>query len=259
MKYSVVITAYNGVENSIRCLKSLYQFSKSNEFECIFIDDGSTDETKVKLKEFQKEHNGLIVISHSTNRGPIIRRNEGIKKAQGEYIVFLDNDTQCIGDILSLMYTKISTLPHAGIVGMCGVFLPNMHNSYHIHNSQIKNDIQVNAVPTYCMMTSKKVIEAGVLFDEKLGFMQHEDIDFCLQASQHDFFIYTIPNIPLIHFEHGSRSSYKNRYEKDFTDNWQYLISKWGKYYTAKENTTPLYREVSLSKEIPHAKFYDFK
>lgn len=258
MKYSIVITAHNGIKNSINCLESLYSFSKHDEFECIFINDGSTDETELQLAKFKKTHNNLTVISHSRNRGPIIRRNEGINIAKGEYIVFLDNDTKCMGDILSVMYTKISALPYAGIVGMCGVFLPNMHNSYHMHSSQIKKDVQADAVPTYCMMVSKQVIKTGVRFDEKLRFMQHEDVDFCLQASAHNFFTYSVSDVPLIHLEHGSQSSYKDRYEQDFERNWQYLIDKWNKYYSIKRKISLPHRKSILSKEIPYAKFYDF-
>jgi glycosyltransferase involved in cell wall biosynthesis len=258
MRYSVIITAYNGIANSLRCLESLYQFSENSTFECIFINDGSTDETELKLNEFKKNHKSLIVISHVDNKGPIVRRNEGIKEAQGEYIVFLDNDTQCTGDILSTMHKKISSLPNAGIVGMCGIFLPDMHNSYHIHASQVKRDIQVDAVPTYCMMVSRKVIEEGIRFDEVLHFMQHEDVDFCLQASAHNFLIYSLSDIPLTHFEHGSRISYKNRYEKDFTYNWQYLIHKWKEYNSQKTNKSLPHMKAILSKNIPNAKFYDF-
>lgn len=258
MKYSAIITTYNGARYTTECLSSLYAHVPTTvEFECIVINDGSTDNTASLLEILKTKYHNLVIISHTENKGPIVRRNEGIRIAKGEYLLFLDNDTVWTGNVFFLLEEKIKSLPRAGIVGMCGIFLPDMNNSYHIHASLIENDLTVQAVPSYCMMVSRRVIQGHVLFDEKMHFMQHEDIDFCLQSLEKGYKIYAIAHVPLIHREHGTFNHYKDTYQTDFEQNWQYLIKKWSMNKMFPQKITLPLLNYKASKKIDRACFYD--
>ena len=258
MKYSIIIASYNGALNTKECLVSIYKNCKSPEdFECMVIDDGSTDETKSMIQELQLKYTNLIYIRHAQNKGPIIRRNEGIQKAKGDFLLFLDNDTVFQGNVLSQLENKLATLPDAGIIGMCGIFIPDMAHSYHIHQSNIETDLSVQAVPSYCMMVSRELINKNIMFDERIHFMQHEDIDFCLQAQDKNYAVYAVPHIVLIHKEHGTFDYYKDTYDSDFENNWIYLMKKWqgSKIFSQTIQLPPL--KIKESKKISGATFFD--
>ena len=85
---SIVILNYNGKEYIFDCINSVFKTTGCN-FEVILIDNNSTDQSSDYCKEKFPE---LILIKNEKNLG-MAARNLGIKKAQGNYIVFLDADT----------------------------------------------------------------------------------------------------------------------------------------------------------------------
>ena len=88
MKFSIIITAYN-TENYIeKCLLSVFNQSYQN-YEIIFVNDGSTDKTLQIAKKFK---NDKMLIINQTNKGISYSRNIAVKKAKGDYILFLDSD-----------------------------------------------------------------------------------------------------------------------------------------------------------------------
>lgn len=90
-KISVIITTYNRKYEVRRALDSVYAQTKA-PFEIILVDDCSEDGTKEYVDSFQFE--GLKYFLMPTRLGPGAARNYGIRKAQGEYLAFLDSDNE---------------------------------------------------------------------------------------------------------------------------------------------------------------------
>ena len=107
------------------------------------------------------------------------------------------------------------------------------------------------------MMVSRDVIGTNILFDERLHFMQHEDVDFCLQVLNKGFSVYAVPHIPLVHKEHGTFNYYKYTYDSDFEQNWTYLMNKWGRNKLLFENVIIPSLTQKESKKTLNATFYD--
>jgi glycosyltransferase involved in cell wall biosynthesis len=84
---SVVIPTYNSDKFIAQAVQSVLE-QTYRSFELIVVDDGSTDETKDVLCQF----NNSIRYHYQKNSGPSSTRNAGIKMAEGEYISFLDAD-----------------------------------------------------------------------------------------------------------------------------------------------------------------------
>lgn len=100
---SIIIPAYNCELTVESCIKSaLNQTYK--EIEVVLIDDGSNDRTLEIVKEIQQLDDRLIIISRE-NRGIAYTRNEGIQKAKGEYICFLDSDDWMYPEMISRLLT----------------------------------------------------------------------------------------------------------------------------------------------------------
>jgi glycosyltransferase involved in cell wall biosynthesis len=88
--FSIIIPVYN-VEDYIRsCIDSVLSQTFA-DYECILVDDGSTDNSPAICDEYAAKYPHIKVI-HGQNKGLSGARNGGIKESTGEYIVFLDSD-----------------------------------------------------------------------------------------------------------------------------------------------------------------------
>ena len=90
---SVIIPVYNSVEYLDECVASVVKQSVKN-WECILVDDGSSDGSERKCDEWAVKDNRIIVI-HQKNAGVSIARNVGIDCSKGDYLYFLDSDDWC--------------------------------------------------------------------------------------------------------------------------------------------------------------------
>ena len=87
---SLVVPVYNG-EKYIDKFYELVERQTYKNMEVIFVDDGSNDNSLLKLKEVAKRDKRVRVYEKS-NGGPSSARNYGILKAEGDYIAFADVD-----------------------------------------------------------------------------------------------------------------------------------------------------------------------
>ncbi|RAP51827.1 MAG: hypothetical protein BZ133_02265 [Methanosphaera sp. SHI613] len=102
-KISIIIPVYNKERFLDKCLQSILAQS-FNDYEVICVDDGSTDLSLSILNEYAKDNSNFKVFSKE-NEGPGSARNYGLKKATGEYILFLDADDWIESDTLDKLYT----------------------------------------------------------------------------------------------------------------------------------------------------------
>jgi len=93
MNCSIIIPTYNRLEYLKKCIKSLLKLDYEN-YEIIIIDDASTDGTWKYLNAL--ENNKIKIFRNNENLGPSITRNNGVKIAKYDIIVFTDDD--CLVD-----------------------------------------------------------------------------------------------------------------------------------------------------------------
>lgn len=93
IKISIIIANYNGEKFLEACLNSIYK-EKNKAFEVIIVDDNSQDNSISLLKKNLKWYSNLSLIENKRSRGAAESRNIGVKKSKGEYLFFLDYDTQ---------------------------------------------------------------------------------------------------------------------------------------------------------------------
>lgn len=92
INFSIIIANYNGEKYLPDCLSSIIK-TDYNNYEVILIEDGSTDKSLEIVKSFKKRFD-FTIIQNGKNLGLVKSRNKATKKAKGEIVVFLDNDTK---------------------------------------------------------------------------------------------------------------------------------------------------------------------
>lgn len=93
MLVSFIIPSYNSAQTVTRCLDSIYSLPlKPQEFEIIFIDDCSTDNTCEIVTAYQSNHPNITLLRQPNNNRQGAARNRGVSVAKGEYISFVDCD-----------------------------------------------------------------------------------------------------------------------------------------------------------------------
>ena len=91
---SIIIPTYNSSDYITETLTKLEKQTYPN-FEIVIVNDGSKDNTSNVLREYGLTHSRLIIINKE-NGGVSSARNTGIRKAQGQFICFMDDDDEII-------------------------------------------------------------------------------------------------------------------------------------------------------------------
>lgn len=183
---SIIIPFYN-VENYIeRCINSV-KAQTFTEFECILIDDKSTDSTFLKAKEAIGTDLRFRIIQHKENKRQGGARNTGLDNAKGDWITFLDSDDLWQPNYLERMYEEAL---NSGVdIVVCQMKKINDQNQVFdfkqlsitgiYTNQQELIDIFIEH-PTTCNKLYKKEIWTRLRFPENLF---QEDLATCFQTA----------------------------------------------------------------------------
>ena len=167
--FSVVVPVFN-VENYIdRCVQSIVN-QTFRSYECIFIDDGSTDGSGKILDEYATKYSFVKVI-HQENKGVSAARNKGIAECIGRYIVFVDSDDFIELDALEQFYLCAKNLNFPDII-ICGY--KELHKKYIKEINYYDTDFEIirkNYLtetwgPSVCNKCFKKFLFDDMLFPE---------------------------------------------------------------------------------------------
>lgn len=97
MKYSIVIPIYNeeeSIKEMYRRVKRVMDTIAPDDFEIVFVNDGSTDKTKERMLELMKADGNVKGISFRKNMGKAAALSIGFEKSRGDYVITMDGDLQ---------------------------------------------------------------------------------------------------------------------------------------------------------------------
>ena len=106
-KISVLVPVYNVEPYLQRCIDSVLN-QDFTDWELILVDDGSPDRCPEICDRNAAEHPDQIKVVHKENGGLVSARLAGFRKAQGEYLIFLDSDDYLYPHAISVLYNKIA-------------------------------------------------------------------------------------------------------------------------------------------------------
>ncbi|KAG9227930.1 nucleotide-diphospho-sugar transferase [Amylocarpus encephaloides] len=118
---SVVVPSFNAGLYLRDCVSSIRENSAGVEVEVIIVDDGSTDDTSIRVLSDLGSEPDLKIIRHEKNLGVQVARNNGLKAASGDYVLCVDADDVLLpilghGSFLSEATRILSTDHHIAFV-----------------------------------------------------------------------------------------------------------------------------------------------
>lgn len=268
---SIVIGNKDHAEDLKRCLTSVFEKSTWENYEIIVVENGSTDEATFRYyREVAagpyKDRVHIVKYEYAPGETFNYSRinNFGASRAQGDYILLLNNDTEVISvnwmeellmyaqrpDVAcagAKLYFPDKTIQHAGIV----IGLGAHRTAGHTHYRQRRENLgymgrlcyaqDVSAVTGACLMVKKSIWEELGGLDESFA-VSLNDVDFCLRARQKNYLNVFTPFAELYHYESASRGSdvdgtsnaNAKRYDAEaehFRSRWKEVIAAGDPYY----------------------------
>ena len=91
MRFSILIPVYNVEKYLPRCMETVMA-QTFTDFEVLLVNDGSTDGSGAICDRYAKEYPDKVRVFHKENEGLLLTRRYSLKRAQGEYMIFVDSD-----------------------------------------------------------------------------------------------------------------------------------------------------------------------
>lgn len=125
-KISIIVPVYNVELYLSRCLDSIINQTYTN-FECILIDDGSTDRSGDICDKYVSIDSRFVVV-HKKNEGLSVARNIALTKVTGRFISFVDSDDYILPEYLKIMIEQMES--HNADIVKCDYFSGDMTQNY---------------------------------------------------------------------------------------------------------------------------------
>ena len=211
---SIIIPVYNQVEATLSCLKSILKETSGINYEVIIVDDNSSGHTARCLERVK----GLHVLTHDFNTGFLPSCNEAAATARGEYLLFLNNDTEVTNDWLTAMLRVFKQRSDAGLVGAKLVYPDgrlqeaggimwrdasgvNVGKGDHSDKPEYNFLREVDYCSGACILIRKDLFDTLGGFDPLYAPAYYEDVDLAFKVRKAGKKVYYQPHSTIIHHE----------------------------------------------------------
>lgn len=215
-KISVCVPVYNAAPFIADTIASVLR-QDMDDFELLLLDDASTDDSGVIIKNFDDRR--IRLFRHDYNQGIAASRNFLVEQARGEYIAVLDNDDICLPDRLRLQAAFLDSHPDIAMVGSWfELFAPSTvvwwrrrlvnlgwvwcHPLFPTWQDAKKGNVIMHPTAMYRRQT---FADCGINYDSR--YTPAEDYDLVVQALAAGLKIANIPQVLLRYNLHGANCS----------------------------------------------------
>ena len=251
----IILTAYKSPDLFWACLHSIVERSSYKNYEILFVDNSRGSLPLQELKQLIPKEILYKTIEYQETFNFSRMNNLAVKQANGDFLVFLNDDTEVIspewiesmlehaqrpevGVVGTKLLYQDDTIQHAGVIVVdtgCGArhafrFASKDAEGYHSFLNVTRN---YSAVTFACVMVSKKVFLDLDGLDENLR-VEGNDFDYCLRAIAKGYLVVWTPFAILYHRELTSRKITNYRDDIDYLwGRWRHVLEKGDPYYNA--------------------------
>ncbi|MFJ5964372.1 glycosyltransferase [Bacillus sp. NPDC093026] len=238
-KTSIVMLTYNELHLTKKCIDSIKQHTPSEQYELIIVDNASTDGTKEYIRELED----VIVIENEENQGFAKGCNQGAKRATGDSILFLNNDTMVTENWLPPLIEALFDSDRIGMVGPVSNYVsgPQMVQPSYTDVDQLPSFAKeytaarkgqrtyVHRLVGFCLLVKRELIEDVGLFDERFVYGSFEDDDLCLRSLLKGYQLQIVHDSFVHHHGHATfHANQDTNISTLFAENRHRFLEKWG-------------------------------
>jgi|GEM_PF-291213 len=239
---SIIILNLNGAKHIHDCIESLRRYTKPS-YEIIVVDNGSTDDSLDYLRSLPY----VKLIENKVNVGVGLGRNQGLAVADGEYIVFLDNDTIVTDAWLDrfINYAKAETSigmigPRSNYVSGPQIVPEAKYASYEEMQAfsadwASRNRMQATLVGRlvgFCQFIRRSVIKKIGGTEPAFGLWGWDDDDLSLRAQLAGFKLAMANEIYIHHTGSQTSKTADLNYNELLVEKWEIFRQKWAFSWT---------------------------
>lgn len=242
-KISIIILSYDNLDYTKLCLASVENNTAYPNYEMIIVDNGSQKETVTFIKEFASGHPNVKLHLNEKNLGFAKANNQGFRQSDGDYIVFLNNDTIVTPGWLHRLLHHLKQHPEGGMVGPVTNDIGN-EAKIDVNYSEL-SDIQnfatfrakdywgksfsIKVLALYCCMISRELFTSVGGLDERYEIGMFEDDDLSMKVRQKGLDLRCAEDVFIHHFHGVSLNKLAEEdYQKIFEENKRKFEKKWG-------------------------------
>jgi len=194
MKVSVIVPAYNASKTIDLCLRSILKQDFS-DYEVIVVDDGSTDDTREKVKKYP------VRLITNAQGGVSAARNAGFKASKGDILIFVDSDCVAKKDLIAkliepLKDSKIGVTQAWWEVANEGRLVPAL--IFKTYEYFTRNLEYPDFLWSYCFAIRRELLKKLGMFD--VVWKRVEDMDFSYKVIKEGYKIYLMKEVRVGHF-----------------------------------------------------------
>lgn len=259
-KISIIIPNKDHIDDLKKCMTSIQKKSVYSNYEFIIIENNSIEEKTFEYyKALETSYPEVKVVYWDGEFNYSAINNFGVRSATGEYLLFLNNDTEMINETALSEMLGICMRPEVGAVGAklyyeddtiqhAGIVIGFANYAGHVHIGVKREDCgymvrarincNYSAVTAACLMTKKALFEQVGGFDEQF-VVACNDVDYCLKIRKEEKLIVYNAFSEWYHYESKSRG-YEDtpeklqRFEKEvekFQQKWPEILAEGDPYY----------------------------
>jgi glycosyltransferase involved in cell wall biosynthesis len=210
---SIVIPVYNAAETLKECLTAIFQ-SDYPDFEAIVVDDASSDNSGGIAAWFPCK-----LISLKQNRGSSAARNEGIKNAKGEIVVFIDADIIIKSNTFQSIADLLKDEDLAAVVGVYSAYhrnknISSQYKNFWLRFTRLKTPQYIPWICTSITGIKKKILlKIGFFNEQYRSETGLDDVEFGTRLFEKDYKILVVPQLEVEHLKSFSfKGLMKNQY-----------------------------------------------
>ncbi len=248
---SVIVPVYNGARTIERCLDALARQSlPPGAYEILVVDDGSTDETPLRVQAWIERHPHLRArLIRQANAGPAAARNHGARLAQAPVLLFTDADCAPLPHWAEAM---LQAFQDPEVVGAKGTYLTNqtglvprfVQAEYEDRYDRMRGQERIDFVDTYSAAYRRDVFLENGGFDPTFTTASVEDQELSFRLAEKGYRLVFVPEAQVSHLHDANLWEYARR--KYYIGFWKALLISWHPGRAVQDSHTPQVLKVQI-------------